>query len=662
MSIVWSNSLVLAPMSKGSNLPFRRLCVEFGADITVSEMLFASALAKGNRKDLALLRRSPQERFFGVQVLTNNPQELREVLPIIANSGADFIDLNCGCPIDQAVQRGMGAQLLDRLSRLEQLLAVLKEESPLPFTVKLRSGYKEGQVNIEKTLRLVEAYGAAAAIIHGRTREQRYTGVADWQVVKYGVQNSQLPIIGNGDILTWYEAQDRQLLSGAAGLMVGRGALIKPWIFQEIKEKRDLDLSPSQRVAIYWQLTNYMLEHFGDDSHGQRTTTSFMSWHFDLFSRYRYLPESQYRQASREHPLIQTRLDSVRQGDPLAIVLAGYGKSFRQKVAQIFVRNAVEERPLSHLEEELRQLAPELLESYRLQAEAKLKKKERRGEQESASGLPYCDTDTAPQNLEAREMTEKPSAHLTPEVPAPESTPAPAPSADYGTPHIRARRGDFAPTVLMPGDPLRSRFIAENYLEGAQLVNNVRGVEGYTGLYKGKRVSVMASGMGGPSMGIYSHELLAMMGVERLIRIGTCFGLQPNMRLGSIVLAQGCSTNSNFVSQFRLTGSFAPLANFQLLTKAYQRAQELGIEVQVGNVLTSDYFYNAHPDYQDWASLGVLACEMEAAILYTNAALHGKEALAILTVSDLLGCPEIMSALERQTTLRQMIELALDLA
>ena len=190
----------------------------------------------------------------------------------------------------------------------------------------------------------------------------------------------------------------------------------------------------------------------------------------------------------------------------------------------------------------------------------------------------------------------------------------------------------------------------------------MRGVEGYTGLYKGKRVSVMASGMGGPSMGIYSHELLAMMGVERLIRIGTCFGLQPNMRLGSIVLAQGCSTNSNFVSQFRLTGSFAPLANFQLLTKAYQRAQELGIEVQVGNVLTSDYFYNAHPDYQDWASLGVLACEMEAAILYTNAALHGKEALAILTVSDLLGCPEIMSALERQTTLRQMIELALDLA
>ncbi|MGM9991845.1 MAG: purine-nucleoside phosphorylase [Candidatus Bruticola sp.] len=231
-----------------------------------------------------------------------------------------------------------------------------------------------------------------------------------------------------------------------------------------------------------------------------------------------------------------------------------------------------------------------------------------------------------------------------------------------GTPHIHSHPKQFAPSVLMPGDPLRARFIAENYLEHAELVNDVRSVQGYTGLYEGKRVSVMASGMGGPSMGIYSHELFAYMGVEKIIRIGTCGGMQPHLKLGDIILAQGCCTNSNFISQFQLNGTFAPLADFELLLQAYQRCQEKKLPVHTGNILTSDYFYDASNSYEKWSRLGVLACEMEGAILYTNASLHGKKALTILTVSEVLGHSEILTAQQRQDSLHDMIELALYLA
>ena len=214
----------------------------------------------------------------------------------------------------------------------------------------------------------------------------------------------------------------------------------------------------------------------------------------------------------------------------------------------------------------------------------------------------------------------------------------------------------------MPGDPLRSRYVAEHYLEKAELVNDVRSVQGYTGFYKGKRVSVMASGMGGPSMGIYSHELFAYMGVEQIIRIGTCGGMRSDLRLGDIILAQGCCTNSNFISQFQLNGTFAPLADFELLSRAYQLCRERELSAHVGNILTSDYFYDASNSYEKWTKLGILACEMEGAILYTNAALHGKKALTILTVSEVMDQAEILTTEQRQTSLKNMLELALDLA
>lgn len=667
----WNNSVILAPMSKGSNLPFRRLCCDFGVDVTVSEMIFASALSKGNRKDLALLRRAPQEQCFGVQVLTNNPEDLKNSIPIIEEAGADFIDLNCGCPIDEAVNKGMGAQLLDRLKKFEQLLAVLKENTHIPYTVKLRAGYKEGHVNIETTSKLAEEYGASAITVHGRTREQRYTGAADWNIVKRAVENVHIPVIGNGDILTWYEAEDKKAQSGAQAIMIGRGALIKPWIFQELREKRDLNLTPQERIAIYLRLTIYMLEHFGNDTHGQRTVSNFLLWHFDLFNRYRYLPEAQYHQDSLQHPLIQTRLDNIYDGDPLEVVLAGYGKSFRQKLANAFVLCASDNHPQSWLNDELAAMAPELIESYRQQvkhkAEAKAAKEQAKA---SASGLPFCDV-KAPQEPSSQPAVQAKDKDV--QVPAKEASTTSkvgegtvsafdTSSLAVGTPHIHSRPAQFAPTVLMPGDPLRSRYIAEHYLEKAELVNDVRAVQGYTGFYKGKRVSVMASGMGGPSMGIYSHELFAYMGVEQIIRIGTCGGMRSNLKLGDIILAQGCCTNSNFISQFQLNGTFAPLADFGLLSRAYQLCQEKKLSAHVGNILTSDYFYDASNSYEKWIKLGILACEMEGAILYTNAALHGKKALTILTVSEVMGQSEILTTEQRQNSLKNMLELALDLA
>jgi len=230
------------------------------------------------------------------------------------------------------------------------------------------------------------------------------------------------------------------------------------------------------------------------------------------------------------------------------------------------------------------------------------------------------------------------------------------------TPHISCTAEQFARTVIMPGDPMRSRFIAENYLENPVLINNVRGVQGYTGTWQGKRVSVMASGMGVPSMGIYSHELFNFMDVDNIIRIGTCGGMHPALKVGNLVLAQGACTNSNFASQFQLPGNFAPLASFDLLRAAVEAAERIDLRVSVGNVVTSDYFYDDSASTMDWARMGVLACEMEAAALYMNAARAGKRALAILTVSDDLRSGEAMTANQRETTLGTMIGLALEIA
>jgi len=228
------------------------------------------------------------------------------------------------------------------------------------------------------------------------------------------------------------------------------------------------------------------------------------------------------------------------------------------------------------------------------------------------------------------------------------------------TPHINAGSTDFAPTVLMPGDPLRAKFIAENYLTSPRLVNNVRGIQGYTGSYRGTPVSVMASGMGMPSMGIYSYELFKFFGVENIIRVGSVGGIADNVKLRDIIIAMGASTTSSFASQYGLDGSFAPIADFGILKTATEEAERLGVRYAVGNVLSSDVFYGANGGANaKWRELGILGVEMEAAALYMNAAYLKRRALAICTVSDHVFTGEALSSEERQTSFTEMMELSL---
>ena len=229
------------------------------------------------------------------------------------------------------------------------------------------------------------------------------------------------------------------------------------------------------------------------------------------------------------------------------------------------------------------------------------------------------------------------------------------------TPHITAKGGDFARTVLMPGDPLRAKFIAENFLTDAVLVNNVRGIQGYTGYYKGKRVSVMASGMGMPSIGIYSYELYNFYGVENIIRVGTAGGIGDNVNLRDVVLGMSAYTNSCYSRQF-FDGSAAPCCSFKLLEQAVVAARKMGIEPNVGALYSSDIFYDESGAAGKLKNLGVLAVEMEAAGLYLNAARAGKNALAICTISDHIFKGEALPAEDRQTTFTQMMEIALEIA
>ena len=231
------------------------------------------------------------------------------------------------------------------------------------------------------------------------------------------------------------------------------------------------------------------------------------------------------------------------------------------------------------------------------------------------------------------------------------------------TPHNSADNGAFAKTVLMPGAPLRAKFIAETYLEEPKLVNNVRGIQGYTGTYKGVPVSVMASGMGMPSMAIYSYELFNMYGVENILRVGSAGAVSMELKLRDIVLGQGACTSSSMQDNFGVHGHFAPIADFDLLRCAAQICEERKLRYKAGNLISSDIFYNDDPAFnQPLLNLGALAVEMEAAALYMNAARAGKRALAICTISDHVLTGEATSAEERQTTFNEMMELALEVA
>ena len=231
------------------------------------------------------------------------------------------------------------------------------------------------------------------------------------------------------------------------------------------------------------------------------------------------------------------------------------------------------------------------------------------------------------------------------------------------TAHNNAKANDFAKTVLMPGDPLRAKYIAETYLENPRQVTAVRNMFGYTGIYKGKEISVMGGGMGMPSIGIYSYELFNFYDVDQIIRIGSAGALQDHMKLMDVVIGMGACTDSNYAYQYGLPGTFAPIADYELMNKAIETAKRQGTNVVVGNVLSSDVFYNADPTVNDrWRSMGVLAVEMEAAALYMNAAKAKKKALCMLTISDHIYTGEALCAEDRQLGFGKMMEIALELA
>lgn len=229
------------------------------------------------------------------------------------------------------------------------------------------------------------------------------------------------------------------------------------------------------------------------------------------------------------------------------------------------------------------------------------------------------------------------------------------------TPHIGAKFGDIAETVIMAGDPLRVKFMAENFLDDPVQFNNVRGMLGYTGTYKGKRVSIMGHGMGMPSMGIYSYELYTFYGVKTIIRVGSAGSIQYDLHVGDLVIAMATCTNSNYACQYELPGTFAPIADFSLVRGAVETCERLGYRYKVGNVFTSDVFYfeDAHND--KWINMGVLAVEMEIAALYMNAARSGNRALGICTISDHILTGEVTTAEERQTTFTHMMDVAFSL-
>lgn len=230
------------------------------------------------------------------------------------------------------------------------------------------------------------------------------------------------------------------------------------------------------------------------------------------------------------------------------------------------------------------------------------------------------------------------------------------------TPHNSAAKGDIASTILLPGDPLRAQFISQHFLKNVTQFNQVRGMFGFTGTFQGEPISVMGTGMGTGSMGIYSYELIHEYGVKCLIRIGSCGAIQPHLKLGDLVMAQCSCTDSNFAHQYQLPGTFSAPASFPLLLHAYQTAQRLGIPCSVGNVLCSELFYTETPEWKQWAKMGVLAVEMESYALYCNAARAGADALAIFSVSDSLVTQEELTAKARETLFTDMMKVALETA
>ena len=302
---LFRDTVVLAPLTKGGNLPFRRLTVECGARMTTGEMAVARFVVKRRRGEMALLRRADDEPVFGAQLAGRIPDEMAEAAKIAVEKGADFVDLNLGCPIDYFCRKGLGAALMRKPGKVAQVVSAMREAVDVPLTVKMRLGYDDQKPKFREVAAACVDSGADAITLHGRSRAQRYSRAADWDAVAELVQSLPIPVIGTGDILTWRDAKKHREHTGCAGVMLARGALIKPWLFREIAEERDIVLDFHQRANLLRRYRALALAHFGDDERGRLRVSEFLHWHLDFFNRYR--PVRSEDVDPDAHPLIQTR-------------------------------------------------------------------------------------------------------------------------------------------------------------------------------------------------------------------------------------------------------------------------------------------------------------------------------------------------------------------
>jgi tRNA-dihydrouridine synthase 3 len=284
---IFRGRLIMAPMTRGTDLPFRLLANEWGATVCLGEMAYAHRTGGRDRGDLPLLRRHPQETIFGVQLAGKIPEVMAEAARVAEGQGADFVDVNLGCPIDEVTRRGFGASLLQRPSKVAAIVAAMKAAVAIPVTIKLRLGWSEGEAAYLKVARAAVGAGVDAIALHARSRAQRYRRPADWEHVKTLAAEVPVPVIGNGDIFNGKDARRRMAETGCAAVMAGRWALAKPWIFREFVEGRDIELSPEERLAVVRRYVELCRAYFRDDEKGRSRTRRFLVFHQDFFRRYR---------------------------------------------------------------------------------------------------------------------------------------------------------------------------------------------------------------------------------------------------------------------------------------------------------------------------------------------------------------------------------------
>jgi tRNA-dihydrouridine synthase 3 len=310
-----AGAVIMAPMTKGSNLPYRRLCIELGARVLISEMVVARRLKQRRQGEYALIRRAPDEPCFAVQLCGNQPEEMAWAAALVEARGADFIDINLGCPIDHFTRKGLGAALGRQPTKVRRIVEAMCKAVKVPVTVKIRLGWNADTLNYMTLAQAAVDGGASAIFVHGRTREARYRNPANWESIAEIAAGVPVPVIGNGDLLFAHECHERLATSGCTAVMTARGALTKPWLFSELT-RGYWDITAEERLTIYRRYVTLALEHWGDDDHGRGRLREFLKWHLGFWCR--YAP----RRADDSWPTMQQREGAWAHRSPLEALLA----------------------------------------------------------------------------------------------------------------------------------------------------------------------------------------------------------------------------------------------------------------------------------------------------------------------------------------------------